>query len=31
MSISRQPFQVKILLEQKQLEDVEFLYIWVGF
>jgi hypothetical protein len=29
MSISRQPFQVKILLDQKQLEDVE-IFIYLG-
>jgi len=31
MRISRQPFPVKIMIDQKQLENVEFLYIWVAF
>ena len=28
MTISRQPFPVKIMIDQKQLEDVEFFNIW---
>jgi len=29
--VSRQPFPVKITIDQKQLENVEFLNIWVAF
>jgi hypothetical protein len=32
MRISRQPFPVKIMIDQKQLKNVEFfLNIWVAF
>jgi len=31
MSISRQPFPVKIMIDQKQLENVENLNIWLPF
>jgi len=31
MRISRQPFPAKIMIDQKQLENVESLNIWVAF
>jgi hypothetical protein len=32
MRISRQPFPVKIVIDQKQLENVEsFKYFWLAF
>ena len=31
MRISRQPLPVKIIIDQKQLENVESLNIWVAF
>jgi len=31
MTISRQPFPVKIMMDQKQLENVESFKIWVAF
>jgi hypothetical protein len=31
MRISRQPFPVKITIEQKQLENVESFNFWVAF
>jgi hypothetical protein len=31
MRISRQPYPVKIMMYQKQLENLEFLNIWVAF
>jgi len=31
MRISRQPLQVKIIIEQKQLENMESWNIWVAF
>ena len=31
MRISRQPFPVKIMIDQKQLENVENLNIWLPF
>jgi hypothetical protein len=30
MRISRQPFPVKIMINQKQLENVDLLNIWVA-
>jgi len=30
MGISRQPFPVKIMIDQKQLENVSLLNIWVS-
>jgi predicted Zn-dependent protease len=31
MRISRQPFPVKIMIDQKQLKNVESLNTWVAF
>ena len=31
MRMSRQPFTVTIIIDQKQLENVEFFNIWVAF
>jgi len=31
MRISRKPFPVKIIIDQKQLENVNILNIWVAF
>jgi hypothetical protein len=31
MTISGQPLPVKIMINQKQMENVEFLNIWVAF
>ena len=31
MRISRQPFPVKTMIDQKQLENVEFLTNWLAF
>ena len=31
MRISRQPFPVKMIIDQKQLENVESFNIWVAF
>ena len=31
MRISRQPFPVKIMIDQNQLENVDLLNIWVAF
>jgi hypothetical protein len=31
MRMSRQPFPVTIIIDQKQLENAEFFNIWVAF